>query len=166
MDFTTILNRKNSAAAAAAAAEAQLQHQYFQQSAHLHHGVSPIMKSESGGSDNPVNAYPPHGPPMQMDAGLADGFYYAQPTGSTPRNMGYPPAGYAGDSQMQQEPTPQGRTGVDPPPKTFHCSTCNKGFARRSDLARHGTDFSDSFFFSFERARLLTSHFRAYPYWR
>ena len=138
MDFTTILNRKNSAAAAAAAAEAQLQHQYFQQSAQLHTGASPTMKSESGGSDNPVNAYPPHGPPMQMDASLADGFYYAQPTGSTPRNMAYAPAGYAADAQMQQEPMAQGRAGVDPPPKTFHCSTCNKGFARRSDLARHG----------------------------
>ncbi|CAG8899392.1 unnamed protein product [Penicillium egyptiacum] len=137
MDFTTILNRKNSAAAAAAA-EAQLQQQYFQQSAQLHTGASPTMKSESGGSDNPVNAYPPHGPPpMQMDAGLADPFYYGQPTGSTPRNMAYAPAGYAGDPQMQQEPIPQGRAGIEPPPKTFHCSTCNKGFARRSDLARH-----------------------------
>jgi hypothetical protein len=33
-------------------------------------------------------------------------FYYAQPTGSTPRNMAYAPAGYAGDPQMQQEPVP------------------------------------------------------------
>jgi hypothetical protein len=43
---------------------------------------------------------------------------YAQPTGSTP------PA--------------QGRQSGDGPPKAFACSTCGKGFARRSDLARHG----------------------------
>jgi len=44
---------------------------------------------------------------------------YAQPTGSTPPANGR----QAGDSG---------------PPKAFACSTCGKGFARRSDLARHG----------------------------
>lgn len=134
MDFTTILNRKNSAAAAVAA-EAQLQQQYMQ-SAQFHH--SPNMKSEPGASDNTVGAYPPHPPPVGMDSGLAEPFYYAQPPGATPRNMAYVPGGYAGDAQMQPAPAPAGRSGADAPPKTFHCSTCNKGFARRSDLARHG----------------------------
>ncbi|KAF7712298.1 Zinc finger C2H2 type domain-containing protein [Penicillium ucsense] len=146
MDFTTILNRKNSAAAAAAAAEAQLHHQYMQ-TAHL---SQQTMKAEPGASDNSVNAYPPHPPPgVSMDQGLAETFYYAQPTGAPPRNMGYVPGGYAGDSQMtqQQQSQPQqqqqqqqmqtGRPVGEAPPKTFHCGTCNKGFARRSDLARH-----------------------------
>ncbi|EPS28990.1 hypothetical protein PDE_03936 [Penicillium oxalicum 114-2] len=145
MDFTTILNRKNSAAAAAAAAEAQLHHQYMQ-TAQL--GQS-TMKAEPGASDNPVTAYPPHPPPgVSMDQGLADSFYYGQNAAAPPRNMGYVPGGYAGDSQMQQQqppPPPQqqqqqmqsGKPGGDAPAKTFHCATCNKGFARRSDLARH-----------------------------
>jgi hypothetical protein len=135
MDFTTILNRKNSAAAAAAAAEAQL-HQQYLQNAQLN---QPPMKAEPGASDNPVNAYPPHPPPgVPMDQGLAESFYYGQPPAATPRNMGYVPGGYAGEPQMQQPPMPSGRTSGEAPPKTFHCGTCNKGFARRSDLARHG----------------------------
>lgn len=135
MDFTTILNRKNSAAAAAAAAEAQL-HQQYLQNAQLN---QPTMKAEPGASDDPVNAYPPHPPGVPMDQGLADSFYYGQPPGATPRNMGYVPGGYAGEPQMQQQqPMASGRTGGEAPPKTFHCGTCNKGFARRSDLARHG----------------------------
>ncbi|KAJ5917022.1 hypothetical protein N7504_001037 [Penicillium tannophilum] len=133
MDFTTILNRKNSAAAAAAAAEAQL-HQQYLQGAHMNQHT-PSMKAEPGASDNPVNAYPPHAVPM--DQGLAESFYYAQAPGATPRNMGYVPGGYAGEPQVQQAPIPLERTGAEAPPKTFHCSTCNKGFARRSDLARH-----------------------------
>ncbi|KAJ6171362.1 hypothetical protein N7470_000429 [Penicillium chermesinum] len=134
MDFTTILNRKTSVAAAAAA-EAQLHQQYLQTAQmnhHMHQNPS-VMKAEPNPGDN-VGAYPPH-PAVQMDSGLAETFYYAQ--GGAPRNMGYVPGGYAGEPQMQPTPVPSGRTGTEAPPKTFHCSTCNKGFARRSDLARH-----------------------------
>lgn len=133
MDFTTILNRKNSAAAAAAA-EAQLHQQYLQTQMNQH---SPTMKAEPGAPDNTVNVYPPH-PSVPMDSGLAESFYYAQASGSAPRNMAYVPGGYAGEAQLQQAPVATGSVSAEAPPKTFHCSTCNKGFARRSDLARHG----------------------------
>jgi hypothetical protein len=47
-------------------------------------------------------------------------------------------------AQQQQQPDPQqqvGRAASDTgPPKAFACSTCGKGFARRSDLARHGKE--------------------------
>jgi hypothetical protein len=47
--------------------------------------------------------------------------------------------------QQQPEPQHQAHAGGRPtnengPPKAFACSTCGKGFARRSDLARHGME--------------------------
>lgn len=54
---------------------------------------------------------------------------------------------YAQQQQQQPPPEPQhpahagGRpTNENGPPKAFACSTCGKGFARRSDLARHGME--------------------------
>lgn len=46
-----------------------------------------------------------------------------------------------GVQQADQSPMEGGRTstGSTGLPKAFACSTCSKGFARRSDLARHGT---------------------------
>lgn len=53
------------------------------------------------------------------------------------------PPEHAYAQQQQQLPDPQGQhnggrpTSDTGPPKAFACSTCGKGFARRSDLARH-----------------------------
>jgi hypothetical protein len=46
----------------------------------------------------------------------------------------------AAQPQMQHDQTPPegGRPSGSSLPKAFACSTCAKGFARRSDLARHG----------------------------
>lgn len=54
---------------------------------------------------------------------------YAQPPMSHPA----PPLQ---DQQSQQENSRSSGSGL---PKAFACSTCGKGFARRSDLARHGS---------------------------
>jgi len=47
-------------------------------------------------------------------------------------------------AQGQMQPAQYRAADVQPPPppKAYPCSTCGKGFARRSDLARHGS--SDS----------------------
>lgn len=66
-----------------------------------------------------------------------------QPTGTPDSN--YPqhtPTLGATQQSTPQEPSPmegaRTSTGSSGLPKAFACSTCNKGFARRSDLARHG----------------------------
>jgi hypothetical protein len=52
-------------------------------------------------------------------------------------NAGVTPDQYA--AQQAAATPPNGRQAGDTgPPKAFACSTCGKGFARRSDLARHG----------------------------
>lgn len=121
------------------APDAQFDQQQFMQAQNLGHSSSPRMKSEPGVSeavDQPVLSYPPHAPLNQMPNINQDMRYAAHPPNpQLPMLQNpYAPAGYS-TTQIPNS-VPQGRP--DPPPKTFHCGTCGKGFARRSDLARHG----------------------------
>ncbi|KAL4936788.1 hypothetical protein BDV06DRAFT_85843 [Aspergillus oleicola] len=136
MDITNILNRK--ASLAMVAPDAQFEQQQFMQAPNIDHSSSPRMKSESGVSeaaDQPVLSYPPHAPLNQMPNINQDMRYAAHPPNpQLPMMQGpYAPAGYS----ATPIPTSASQGRPEPPPKTFHCGTCGKGFARRSDLARH-----------------------------
>ncbi|KAF2020676.1 hypothetical protein BU24DRAFT_403768 [Aaosphaeria arxii CBS 175.79] len=138
-----------------------MQHDLQQQ----HFGAPPYMngriKSENG-SDRGVSPHPsdssryssqqpqqlPSYPPMPGHNMNGANMRYPSPTQmQTPmpllNNNNYipnPPDHTYGQQQMpdQQTQQPGGRPTSDTgPPKAFACSTCGKGFARRSDLARH-----------------------------
>ncbi|KAL1984071.1 hypothetical protein VTN96DRAFT_9571 [Rasamsonia emersonii] len=135
MEITTILNRK---ASAAIAADSQLQQQ-LAQAVHLTQTSSEMSSEQptSQAGDHPVMSYPSNPPPLHPMTTMP-------PHGVTHPNNGVPvmpnaymPGGFPNNpQQMPAAPqVPQGRP--EPAPRIFHCSTCNKGFARRSDLARH-----------------------------
>ncbi|PGH27304.1 hypothetical protein AJ80_01014 [Polytolypa hystricis UAMH7299] len=138
MDITTILNKRGSVAAAAAA-EAQL-HQ-LTQSAHLKPQTPSEMGSEQGvppNGDQQQNLYPPVSQPVRSVPSISQYQSPSQMPQALPSiRSGYIPEGH-GDTQryIPEATTTQSRPN-EPAPKTFHCQTCSKGFARRSDLARH-----------------------------
>jgi hypothetical protein len=121
-------------------------------------GVSPHTSDQSSrySSQTPQNiAY------QQMANQLTNGMRYPSPQLPQQNNMtpmiqhSYHPTATADQGYQQQASlgavqTPvstdqsqidggRASTGSSGLPKAFACSTCSKGFARRSDLARHGT---------------------------
>lgn len=68
------------------------------------------------------------------------------------------PAPSVHDQQSQQDGVRTTGSGL---PKAFACSTCGKGFARRSDLARHGMQCHTVYFLVY----WMLTNYRTYPQW-
>ncbi|KAI8635600.1 hypothetical protein F5Y19DRAFT_461187 [Xylariaceae sp. FL1651] len=126
------MDKKNAAAAVAAAAAiasaSSVEHQLVP---HPHIPPAALERANSPhGSESSYHSAPrPYGSPTAMQAPLP------LPDPNIPPSMmitGLPPVGHG-------MPMPYSKPSdiTQPPVKAYPCSTCGKGFARRSDLARH-----------------------------
>lgn len=170
MDITNILNDKRGQAAAAAAAgnpgHEQHLHHHLTQSGHAMSETA----SDRGGSPHDSEQSRFSVPRMGVNpmSGVPNGMRYPSPTAmQSPMPMmhqGFPMDNRFDNGMMQQQqqqdPRPVGRAAGDGQvQKAFPCSSCGKGFARRSDLARHGKFRNASWLWSY------TDFLRTYPQW-
>ena len=147
MDIKQIVNSKGSKGAAVAANDAA-------QDLHLLHSIShassfPLSEngSERGtsphGSEHSRYSTPRLVSQMNGMNGAPNMRYPSPAAMQNPLPMLQqtyrPENGYESGGMQQDHTGEHGRqSGDNVPQKAFPCSTCGKGFARRSDLARHG----------------------------
>ena len=152
MDITTILNSKGPAAAAAA--ENQFSH--LTKSSQINNHMGSETGSEVGNNSDHSSVYSSRSTKaLQALPNMPNGMRYPSPS-QLQHPMSMLPSGYQPPhlglengfvhSQHQDGQHNQGERLNNPSRtsngndsvKAFACTTCSKGFARRSDLARHG----------------------------
>ena len=142
MDIGNILNTKgNAAAQAAAAANGNADHQLQQQLAQVT-GQSPSDTGSDRDDRRSASRYSSQGAQPLHTMNLHSGMRYASPTSmhnpmAMLQNGFMPSTGYE-NTMMHHTTERQRSSSGDQAQKAFPCSSCGKGFARRSDLARHG----------------------------
>lgn len=145
MDIKQIVNSKGAKGAAAAAANGV---GTAVQDLHLLHSISQANSfpasetgSERGNSPHDSEHSRYSAPRLGQLNGMngPNGMRYPSPTAmQSPLPMMQQP--YRSENSFDSSMMQQGRqTPVEAVQKAFPCGTCGKGFARRSDLARHGT---------------------------
>ncbi|TVY22864.1 Zinc finger protein with KRAB and SCAN domains [Lachnellula hyalina] len=145
MDIKQIVNSKGSKGVAAAVANGSAQDLHLLQSIQQANSI-PMSDtgSERGNSphDSERSRYSGYGP-MNGMSGAPNTMRYPSPTAmqnTMPmmQQQPYRPDNGFDNGMMQQETArPARQAGGDGAQKAFPCSSCGKGFARRSDLARH-----------------------------
>ena len=126
--------KRGSVAATAAAADAQLRQQ-LEQAVQMNARPSSNINIERSSTSN-------HRAPLHPMASIANDMRYPSPS-QTSHGLQMVPDGFmAGtlpeDGFPQHTEQSETRPNGDSAAKSFACGTCSKGFARRSDLARHG----------------------------
>ncbi|KAF2460615.1 hypothetical protein BDY21DRAFT_280746 [Lineolata rhizophorae] len=109
-------------------------------------GVSPHASEQSSRYSSQPPSIPPYPP---MSSNMSSDMRYPSPSQMqapvpllnnhylpNPPDPHYQPQVQQAE-QPAQQPNGRANGGESGPPKAFACSTCGKGFARRSDLARH-----------------------------
>jgi hypothetical protein len=136
MDITNMLNKKGQMQQLTSGLldHHQYQHSFVKHEPSMERSASPhgSEHSQYSNAHSIARAYPS---PSTMHAPM----HIQNPMPAAMGMHGYPEMPNMGMPHMHMQQMPQQQA---PPPqqpiKAYPCSTCGKGFARRSDLARHG----------------------------